>query len=65
MTQDFRISRRGLLAMAGAGLAAASFPETIFAQSGKVLIIASGQDIPNFDPHTSSGYSASFLMRNI
>jgi peptide/nickel transport system substrate-binding protein len=61
-----RLSRRDLLGLAGAGLAAASFPAPLFAQgAGKVLIIASGQDIPNFDPHTSTGYSASFMMRNV
>lgn len=61
-----RLSRRGLLGLAGAGLAATSFPASLFAQrAGKVLIIASGQDIPNFDPHTSSGYSAAFMMRNV
>ncbi|MCQ8781584.1 ABC transporter substrate-binding protein [Mangrovibrevibacter kandeliae] len=66
MTQSaFSITRRGLLAMAGAGLATASFPPQLFAQSGKVLIIASNQDIPNFDPHTASGYSAAFLLRNV
>jgi peptide/nickel transport system substrate-binding protein len=67
MSESFpSLSRRGLLGLAGAGLAAASFPDTLFAQgSQKVLIIASGQDIPNFDPHTSTGYSASFMMRNV
>ena len=59
-------TRRTLLAMAGAGLAATTFPHSLFAQSGRnILIIASGQDIPNFDPHTATGYSASFLMRNV
>ncbi len=61
-----QISRRGLLAMAGAGLAAATLPAPLFAQSGNnILIIASGQDIPNFDPHTETGYSASFFLRNV
>lgn len=60
------ITRRGLLAMAGAGLATASLPQQLFAQSGNnILIIASGQDIPNFDPHTATGYSASFFLRNV
>lgn len=60
------LSRRGLLALAGAGLAAATLPQAAFAQSGrKVLVIASGQDIPNLDPHTATGYSASFMMRNV
>lgn len=62
---QFNLSRRSLLAMAGAGLATATLPKRLFAQSGNnVLIIASGQDIPNFDPHTATGYSASFFLRN-
>lgn len=59
------ISRRSLLALAGVGLATTVFPRRLFAQSGNVLIIAAGQDIPNFDPHTATGYSASFFMRNV
>ena len=35
------------------------------AQARKILIIASNQDIPNFDPHIATGYSASMLLRNI
>ncbi len=59
------LSRRSFMALSGAGLAAATFPQEIFAQSrGNILIIASGQDIPNFDPHTATGYSASFFLRN-
>lgn len=59
------LTRRSFLALSGAGLAAASFPQELFAQSGRnILIIASGQDIPNFDPHTATGYSASFFLRN-
>ncbi|WP_417628193.1 ABC transporter substrate-binding protein [Pararhodobacter aggregans] len=59
------LSRRSFLALSGAGLAAASFPQQIFAQSGRnILIIASTQDIPNYDPHTATGYSASFFLRN-
>ncbi len=65
-TTDLNMNRRSLLAMAGAGLAAASFPQSLFAATKRnILIIASGQDIPNFDPHTASGYSASFLLRNV
>ena len=59
------ISRRGLLALAGAGLATAVLPKQLLAQSGGALVIAAGQDIPNFDPHTATGYSASFFMRNV
>lgn len=63
---QFHISRRGLLAMAGVGLATATLPARLFAQgTDAVLIIASGQDIPNFDPHTATGYSTSFFLRNV
>ncbi len=48
-------------AVAGSGLAASSLA---WAQQRKVLVIASGQDIPNFDPHVGTGYSASMLLRN-
>ncbi|BCH21429.1 ABC transporter substrate-binding protein [Mesorhizobium sp. L-8-3] len=64
-SDHLNISRRGLLALAGVGLATTVFPRRLFAQSGNVLIIAAGQDIPNFDPHTATGYSASFFMRNV
>lgn len=65
-SSSLSLSRRGLLAMAGVGLASTVFPRKIFAQAGGgVLVIASGQDIPNFDPHTATGYSASFFMRNV
>lgn len=64
-SDHLNISRRGLLALAGVGLATTVFPRRLFAQTGNVLIIAAGQDIPNFDPHTATGYSASFFMRNV
>jgi len=64
-TPKLNISRRDLLAMAGTTLAATTFPSEVFAQTGPVLVIASGQDIPNFDPHAASGYSAAFFMRNV
>jgi peptide/nickel transport system substrate-binding protein len=64
MTQ-FPISRRGLLGLAGAGLASMTFPAGLFAQGRNILVIAAGQDIPNFDPHVATGYSASFFMRNV
>ena len=58
------LSRRALL---GAGLAGLTLPESAFAQAGgrRVLVIASNQDIPNFDPHVATGYSASWLLRNV
>lgn len=61
----FPISRRGLLGLAGAGLAGMTFPARLFAQGRNILIIAAGQDIPNFDPHVATGYSASFFLRNV
>lgn len=61
------VSRRAFLATAGAGLAGLTLPEAAFAQQGgrRILIITSNQDIPNFDPHIATGYSASFLLRNV
>lgn len=61
------LSRRAILGVGVAGLASLTLPERAFAQSGgrKVLVIASNQDIPNFDPHIATGYSASFLLRNV
>ena len=52
--------------MAGttASLAAASVSTPSFAQARRILIIASNQDVPNFDPHVATGYSASMLLRN-
>jgi peptide/nickel transport system substrate-binding protein len=61
-----RLSRRELFALSGAGLAAATLPGPLRAQGARnILIIAAGQDIPNFDPHVATGYSASFLLRNV
>lgn len=34
------------------------------AQARKILILASNQDTPNFDPHVATGYSASMFLRN-
>ncbi len=60
-----KITRRtGLIGAASAAAALAAAPA--FAQSPrKTLIIASNQDIPNFDPHVATGYSASMLLRNV
>src|SRR5436305_1204445 len=60
------ISRRAVLAGAGAAAASLSFSDFLLAQGArKVLIIASGQDIPNFDPHVATGYSPAWLLRNV
>lgn len=60
-------NRRQVLAGAGASLASVVLPLEAFAQQGgrRILVIASNQDIPNFDPHIATGYSASFLLRNV
>lgn len=61
------MERRSVLkGIAGAGLASSSLaiPHLARAQGRKVLVIASGQDIPNFDPHVATGYSAAMLLRN-
>ncbi|MGH6626488.1 MAG: ABC transporter substrate-binding protein [Burkholderiaceae bacterium] len=63
------IPRRTLLAGVGfvtlaLGLSALALPPAM-AQSRKVLVVASGQDIPNFDPHVASGYSSLALLRNV
>ncbi len=61
------LSRRAMLAGMAGGLASLSLPEGALAQAGgrRVLVIASNQDIPTFDPHVATGYSASFLLRNV
>lgn len=62
-----KLDRRQLLAVTGGALASVTLPDALFAQQGgrKILIIASNQDIPNFDPHIATGYSASMLLRNV
>ena len=61
------VSRRQVLGAAGVSLASLVMPSQAFAQQGgrRVLVIAATQDIPNFDPHIATGYSASFLLRNV
>ena len=62
------MERRSLLkGVAGSALAASTVGLSGLAraqQGKKILVIASGQDIPNFDPHVATGYSASMLLRN-
>ena len=60
------IDRRKLLAGSGFALASATLSQSALAQQGarKILVIASNQDIPNFDPHIATGYSASMFLRN-
>lgn len=61
-----RLTRRQALAATIGSLATLTLPESVFAQQGgrRILVIASNQDIPNFDPHIATGYSASMLLRN-
>ncbi len=63
MFDTMPIGRRALLAGAAGALASLSFTPAD-AQARKVLIMASGQDIPNFDPHVASGYTPTLMMRN-
>jgi len=62
-------TRRHVLALAGAGLAAgtipAALPAPLLARDPRLMIIAAGGDFPNIDPHTSSGSAPAFFMRNV
>jgi len=62
-----KLDRRQMLAATGGVLASLMLPDALFAQQSgrKILIIASNQDIPNFDPHLGTGYSTSMLLRNV
>jgi peptide/nickel transport system substrate-binding protein len=59
------ISRRGILAGGTAAVTASVWPGSTSAQTKHTMIVASGQDIPNFDPHVATGYSSSFALRNL
>ncbi len=61
------MERRSILkGAAGSALIASTLgvPGLVQAQGRKILVIAAGQDIPNFDPHVATGYSAAMLHRN-
>lgn len=59
-------TRRSLLRTAAAAAAAPHFADIAMAQGARrVLILASGQDVPNFDPHVTTGYTPIMTMRNI
>lgn len=61
------MERRSILkGAAGSALVASTavLHSVTFAQARKILVLASGQDIPNFDPHVASGYSSVWLLRN-
>ena len=60
------ISRRAVIAGTSATAATLSLADITMAQgTRKVLIIAAGQDIPNFDPHVATGYSPAWFLRNV
>lgn len=59
-----RISRRDLFLGAAATALVAGLPQVAFAQRGKILVMASSVDIPNFDPHVATGYAPAMLFRN-
>ena len=60
------ITRRKTLGVMAALAASTTLDRVALAQAGrKILVIASNQDIPNFDPHFATGYSASFFLRNV
>ncbi|MCW3477234.1 ABC transporter substrate-binding protein [Limobrevibacterium gyesilva] len=61
----FNLTRRQSLTGATALVASAAMGgRAAHAQAKRILVIASNQDIPNFDPHIATGYSASMLLRN-
>jgi peptide/nickel transport system substrate-binding protein len=59
-----KLTRRSLIAAGTASFASVALGGIADAQSRKILVITSNQDIPNFDPHIATGYSASMLLRN-
>lgn len=67
-TRPTRFTRRSATSLLAGGLALVSttLPPLVLAQTQarKVMILASGQDIPNFDPHVASGYSSVWMLRN-
>ena len=60
-------TRRSVIVGAAATATMLPLSDMVFSQTApkKILIIASGQDIPNFDPHLASGYSSAWLLRNV
>ena len=59
-------TRRGVLSGAAATLATVPFADLSMAQGARrVLIMAAGQDIPNFDPHVTTGFTPAMAMRNM
>ncbi|WP_419899313.1 ABC transporter substrate-binding protein [Roseomonas sp. USHLN139] len=59
------MTRRGILAGSAAAAALLLGGGGAMAQSRRILVLTSNQDIPNFDPHLASGYSTAWMMRNV
>jgi peptide/nickel transport system substrate-binding protein len=57
-------TRRGAMVAGGAVLAGLVTGRDAQAQSRRILVITSNQDIPNWDPHVANGYSAAMGLRN-
>lgn len=59
------ITKRQFLKSAAAATAfAGALPVPVFAQGRNILVLSSTVDIPNFDPHTATGYAPQWLFRN-
>ncbi len=58
------ITMHGLAIGVAALMLGAMHASGVHAQARKVMVVASGQDIPNFDPHVATGYSAAMMLRN-
>ena len=59
------LSALGATFAAAGVLAASGLVQDAHAQTRKILVVASNQDVPNFDPHIATGYSASAFLRNV
>lgn len=60
-----KLKRREILAAAGAAAAGGAIVLPTSAQANRVMVVACNSEIPSFDPHVSSGYASSMLMRNV
>jgi peptide/nickel transport system substrate-binding protein len=62
-----RTGRRGLITGAGGALATAAVlrPGAAAAQARRIMVVATAADLVHFDPHFTSDYQTSMLMRNV
>jgi peptide/nickel transport system substrate-binding protein len=65
MDRRYVIRLAAATAIVGGALAGTMAATPAQAQARKILVVASNQDVPNFDPHVATGYSASAFMRNL